>query len=475
MNRMSSYAFMGGIKPPKGKYLEIFNTVLAPHDDKIAVDLCCGLGFGKTLTALQIAALTLNIDGNQKGLFLEPDWARIRDIFIPTWTEIVPPELYTHQKGNYRMVWHNGSYINYRARNINGARVMAQDLFRGIEFNFVIDDETAVGFDFEQYKNIYARIRGRSVNKHKYYFTLSTPKVGAYGRFIKRDGNILIRGRTADNWMVHENDPNYESDLRKLMSAEQARRELDGELVALEGRIWKTANLVMDPNDPEYRNSAWPNGNRDDEWTCYNPRAPYWLMCDLGGATASYVVVQQRPATFRGSKLYDGNVWVAVADLCPTDDASASRAFQRIKAEFGRPIGISAGADIGTRAQTDGRTVAYFAEQVFGSATRINPVNESMYSKQLQFDVLSYLMCSSGGERRFTVARDFVSLDKDSHRGVIEMIDEDQQPPIDKRRVGEILPKSRDNIVQHTRDALLMGAAAFMRPPQWRFNRDPAA
>jgi hypothetical protein len=448
-----------------GRYKEILDYVLRPSPEVKMVDLCCGLGFAKTIVALQAAALTLEIDGNQVGLFLEPDVPRVKKIFLKQgWLKHVPPEFYHWNKGDECMEWHNGSILYYACRNVSGSKEQMQDKFRGVEFTFVVDDETAIGFNYEQYQNTFGRIRAPS--PVRYYFTLSTPKVGPYGRFLKRKGTKIFRGRTRDNHYLLLRDPDYEKRQRALMSEEQARRELDGELVALEGRIWKTCKPDV----------AWPKGNRNDIWTSFRPDEPWWLFCDFGSATGSYVVVQAMNPIYRGHEMYNGElVWVAVADLCPSTDASASRAFQRLKKEFGTPVAVTGGADINTRSNTDGSTISKFATNIFGPSVQIFPCNESIYNKQLQFDSLSRLMCTTIGDRRFTIARDFVSLDTESNRGVREMIDEDQYPPIEKRRINEILPKNKDNIVQHTRDALLMGAVAIMDPPDWAEDHNPPA
>jgi len=98
-----------------------------------------------------------------------------------------------------------------------------------------------------------------------------------------------------------------------------------------------------------------------------------------------------------------------------------------------------------------------------------------MYHKQIQYNRLLFLLCSASKERRFTIAKDFVSLDTESHRGVREMILEDAWPDEDKRRMSDFLPKGKDNVVQHTRDALLMGAAMIMSPPRWLRDDDLTA
>ncbi len=459
---MGKHAFIG-LDPPVGKYLEIFNYVLREDPEVKDVDLCCGLGFGKTVMAIQIAALTLNKNGKQRGLFLEPDWDRVNSIFLAKWIEHIPEELYTIEYGNHRIVWHNGSTMLYRPRIITGARDRARGKFKGIEFTFVIDDEAAIGFDGQQQINTRARVRAASTVR--YYFTLSTPLVGPYGRFINRGDNKLFRGKTSDNHYLLARDPNYEINLRKKMSPEQARRELDGELVALEGRIWKGADMEK----------SWPEGNRNDRHTRFIKGQPWWLFCDIGSATGAFAVLQQMDATVGGREIFDDPVWVAVADLCPHSDASASRAFQILKKEFGYPAAIVAGKDINKTDSGSGKLISYFAQKAFGNVP-IYPCPEDAANRQIQFDLLSFMMCSAvDAERRFTVAANFVSLDLESRRGIREMIDEDQYPTPDKRRVNDILPKNKEIEVQHIRDALLMGAMMVMHPPDWNYSDNPTA
>jgi hypothetical protein len=130
------------------------------------------------------------------------------------------------------------------------------------------------------------------------------------------------------------------------------------------------------------------------------------------------------------------------------------------------PAGVTGGADLETSSSTDGRTVAYFARQI-GPGVRIHPVNEHWYSKQLQHNRMLYGICSADNTRRFAVARDFVSLDLDSHRGLREMFEQDNWPPIEERSPSHYLPKKPDIIVQHVRDAILMCAVAVMFRPSY--------
>jgi hypothetical protein len=444
--------------PPYDKQQEILDYILEPSPIKKQVDLCCGRGFGKTYLAVILAAKTLSLNGSQAGLFLEPDWASINSIFWEVWNDLIPKELYTVNKGQNKITWANGSVLFYGPRSISGSVEAMRDKYKGRNLTFVIDDEAAIGCDEQMYTNTLGSIR-KKPTPVRYYFTISTPKVGPYKRLITGEKHVLFRGSSRDNPYL---PPDYVDNLIANMSRDQARREIDGEFVSLEGRIWKTADLTKD----------WPSGNTHETFTKFDPNKPWWLMCDLGSATGSYIVIQQTDASFRGSLLFKGPVWVAVADFCPQRDASAARAFAVLKEHFGTPSGVTAGADVNTRATTDGTTVSYFAQQTWGNVP-IYPCNESIYSKMVQYDNLSYLMCSAIGQRRFTIARDFVELDPDSHRGVKQMVEEDEWPDESKRRMSDFLPKHKENIVQHTRDALLMGFAQ-LSPPSWAKTVGPA-
>ncbi|MCP4604509.1 MAG: hypothetical protein GY847_28975 [Proteobacteria bacterium] len=455
---------------PFEKQRNLISYLFQPDPDKVKlVDLCCGRGYGKSFLLVFVATMVLERGPNEIVLFLEPDWKRVRRVFLKKWRQIVPASFYEINKGEQCITWlRTGAELYYGPRNITGSQGAADDSQLGQDVTAIFDDEAALRCSHDMYIANLPTIREPS--DVRFYLTASTPRVGAYRRLVSGKGHTLFRGHSADNPYLPDG---YVEGLRAHMSADTARRELDGEFISLEGRIWKTA--IYEQWDSERRNTdcAWPNGNRNDVWTGFNPNEPWWLMCDIGSATGAFVAVQAMDASYRGRELFDGVVWVAIADFCPDSDASASRAFQRMKREFGSPVAVTGGADLNTSSSTDGRTVSYFAQAIFGPQTRILPCNERRYNKQIQYDSLSFLMCSANNERRFTIARDFVSLDPDSHRGVREMIIEDEYLPVDKRRPGDVLPKNKEVIVQHTRDALLMGSTMVMNSPSWAFDSNP--
>jgi hypothetical protein len=456
---------------PFEKQQNLISFLFRPDPNVIKqADLCCGRGYGKSVLAIFIATMALSLSSNEIGLFLEPDWKRVKRVFLKKWMRLVPSHLWTINRSEQCITWlPTGSLLYYGPRVITGAQGSMEDSQLGQDTTFVIDDEAALHCSEIFYINTMATIREPS--NVRFYLTLSTPRVGSYKNLVTAEKHILFRGTSSDNKYL---PVDYVANLRAQMGPEQAARELEGKFVTLAGKIWKYTK--WEPFDKEKNNilCAWPNGNRNDTWTSFRKDRPWWLFCDLGGATGAYAVVQQSDAAFRGRLLFRDPVWVAVADYCPTDDASASRAFQKLKAEFGTPVAVVAGADIETRSVVDGRTVSYTATEIWGPSVHIYPVDEHRASKQMQFDVLNFLMCTVSGERRFTIARDFVSLDNRSKRGICEMIEEDEFPPEEKRNPHDVLPKNRDNRVQHIRDALLMGAVAIMRPPQYAYNDDPA-
>ena len=427
-------------------------------------DLMCGLGYGKTTLGIDITTRLASIGSNQRILFLEPDRNRMENVFLAEWIRIVPEELYDINYGKRIIGWINGARILYGHRDIRGNRATRANMYRGINVSDVLDDEAAEGFLLEQVQNIFNRIRIPSpVRVHG---TLTTPQIGEYSRYIKSPHHMLFTGKTADNPYL---PPNYVEEMARNMSRDQVRRELFGELVALEGRVFREARIDYTGADPDPEN-RWPNGNVDHHHTGFIEGQPWWLFCDLGSATGAYVVVQKsniRPA-------FKGPIWVVVADFCPQADASASRAFQRLNTEFGRPAGVVAGADIGTRSTTDGLTVAAMAKQIWGNV-RLYPFNEAIYTKQIMLNSLSYLIRSSSGHRRLTIARNFTALDPDSHRGVREMLVEYTYRPQEERRLNEYWPKGSDQPLSHVADALMFGAAEIMAPPTFTKRKEWAA
>lgn len=464
------------LKVPLPKHQNLIAYLLrsAPLEVKL-VDLCCGRGFGKSFLAIFIATMVLDLGPNEIGLFLEPDKKRVDRVFLKKWKQIVPRALYTINKGEQCIIWNRtGAPLYYGGRNITGSQEVMDDGQLGQDATFIISDEEAVRCSYDMYTNNLACIREPS--DIRFYLTLSTPKVGQYKRLVTSRGHKLFRGKSDDNIYM---PPGTVDGWREKMSVERAKRELDGEFISLEGKIWKDAFYEKwDADDPEKQSTdcAWPDGNRNDKHTSFQEGEPWWLFADLGGVTGAYVVMQQAVARHNGRDIFDGEpLWVAVADLCPINNASALRAFRKLKKLYGNPVSVVAGKDVNAVSGTEGRTVAFYVKSIFGHGVRIYPCSETKYNKLMQHDQFQYLLKDTFGRRRFTIARDFVELEPESVRGVQQMLNEDEWPPLDKRRASDTLPKNRENVVQHVRDAILMGTVMLMAQPDWLQNNENAA
>jgi hypothetical protein len=454
--------FSFGIGPPYPKQQEIMSYVMRPQPNHVKqVDVRCGLAFGKSTCAIDLATRVLSMDGNQVLLFLEPDKNRMENVFLAEWYNIVPQEMFDINYGKRTILWKpTGSKIIYNHRDIRGNRKRRANRFRGVNVTSVEDDEAPEDFLEEQYQNTFNRIRTPS--PVRFYLTWGTPQPGQYSRTIKKPGHKVFKGTTYDNPYLPEGY--IEQMIANMSSRDQVRREIYGEEVSLEGRIFREAKIdaVGAEHDPENR---WPRGNVHWEFTTFRSELPWWLFCDLGSATGAYIAVQKIPAMRFG-----GDVWVAVADYCPNDDASASRAFQKMDDAFGRPAAVVAGADVHTKNSVDGRTVAYFASQVWGNIP-IRAMGESNADKMRQYDIVSRMISTLDGNRRFCVARDFVSLSTESHRGLREMLLEYSMRPIEERTEEEFLPKGNDQPLCHVADALMMGSEV-MAPPEFLKKRE---
>jgi hypothetical protein len=450
------------IYPPYPKQQEIEEYVLRPEPNRVKrANVRCGIAFGKSTCGIDLATKVLSIDGEQVHLFLEPDRNRMENVFLAEWHNIVPPELWDVNYGKRTIGWKpTGAKLLYWHRDIRGNKKVRANMFRGINVTSAQDDESPEGFLLEQYQNIFNRIRKPS--PVRFFLTWGTPQPGEYSRAIKRPGQKLFVGTTYDNPYLPEGY--IEQMIANMSSRDQVRREIYGEEVSLEGRIFREAKIdaADAEHDPENR---WPRGNVHWEFTTFRPELPWWLFCDLGSATGAYIAVQKIPAMRFG-----GDVWIAVADYCPNDDASASRAFQKMDDTFGRPAAVVAGADVHTKNSVDGRTVAYFASQVWGNIP-IRAMGESNADKMRQYDIVSRMISTLDGNRRFCIAKDFVSLAPESHRGLREMLLEYSMRPIEERAEDEFLPKGNDQPLCHVADALLMGSEV-MAPPEFMKKRE---
>ena len=430
--------------PPHPGQMEVIRYLFTPERGVKIADLCCGIGYGKTQLCLDVFQLKLEQGPQERVLFFEPDLDRMNKLLVAEWRATVPRNLYNMNEGKREVHWHNGAIGYFQHRDIRTNKAFAADRGRGFNLSGIINDESAIQFYLELMVNLLGRLRIDSPNL--FMLNATSPKVGPWGTWMKRDGHVLFRGRTVDNPYLKPSPKEYDAMLRENMSELQARRELDGELVALEGRIFPDVDLT----------TPYPDGNLNTVHDRFIDGRDWYLFCDLGSATGAFAGFQMMPSTE-----YDP-VWTGVFDYCPNHDPSAEAAFKRIKDEFGIPAVLVAGGDVNTRNSVTGTSARQMAKNVFGSDIEVRGMSEHIAVKEPAFNRLRYLQRSAIGVRRFTVAENFIELDTQTKRGVRQTLEEYAMR--DVKRSGEFLPKGADQPWCHCADAMIAGAGKLMAP-----------
>jgi hypothetical protein len=431
---------------PYGKQREILDYIFSSvgQEKIIKVALKCGIGFGKTTLAIDISQAMLSLGSEQRGLFLEPDVSAVNDIFLAEWDKIVPPELYKLNEGKRRIYWHNGAILYYGPRVVTGSQQAAADKYRGRNLTFIVDDEAAIQFNMQLYQNNLGRIRVKS--PFRLYFTDTTPKLGEYSRYLNSPNLKVFSGTTYDNPYI---DREWIEDIKENMSKNQARREIGGEMIALEGMAF--GDFVSD--------KLYPEGNR--HWATFDPDLPYFIAADIG-LKSGYLIIQRHPATdIYGNQVGRGHVDVIVQEFSPNAEDTRSTCM-RIKAKLpGAPVAFCTGADTETTANwVDGIKASEVVQdkELWPGVSIRYPAGRDGY-KSTQYDRLTGLICNHKSRRQLLVSEKLVSHDKENRRGVLEVMAQDEFPDGAKR--GEFLKK--DGTLEHIRDALFYWAASMYR------------
>jgi len=424
-----------------------------------------GRGGAKTTGTVLLIMDVCSKDPGTEGLVTAPTNNAMKKGFLRAWYRIVPKSLYRHHISDGRIDLINGSSFWLGSRFVDNP-TRGKEEFRGPDLDWWIDDEASLGFDPEFHTNTCAAIR--KGGRFRFYAATTTPRLGEYYDFVHSPGQTVIYSTSRDNPHLPDD---YVDDLYAHMSSQQAQREIEGKWVALEGLVWRDWDNGLVGGEVK---RFWPDSNVHRH--VYNPDKPYYLFLDLGVGNGAFVVVQRLDALSggnSGSPIFPGSVWVAVAELMPHRDGSADRALGIIDAHFGRPAKVVCGADIDTRASTDAKTARYFVTKRWGGSLPIQPVSGTWADKQIQQGQLEFLIRQAGGNRRFCVSRDLIQLDKNSKRGINELMAQDTWPD-SAGKVRKMFMK-KEGRLEHVRDALLYGAVAQMAPPSYNKTNRVAA
>jgi hypothetical protein len=428
--------------PKQQQYLEIDRG----QPGVTHIDWTGGMGSAKTHTGEleAIWAMTYWCPGGW-GMFTEPTWGKFDEAFWPIWEEMVPPELYTYHGQKRLITWANGSKMLLRSRNVDNARKTIT-ILAGANLSWIIDDEMGDRCRYETYTQEEARLRVATPGDKDYRFhsTLSTPTLGAYQRIVETDGHIRINSTSADN---PHNVEGWAEEFASQLSPNYKALWHDGLFVPLSGHVW-----------PDWSDEEWPKGNI--HWHEHDHNKPYYLFFDLGGATGAYLVVQALDARdISGNLLYREPVYVVTAEYMPLRTGAVEAIFPMIKEDFGRPIQIAVGHDVGSRGSMIEDTPMTFINNHFG-AVPTTVVTHATASKEVQHSMLTRGIYNSNGQRRFCVSKGLRSYPGDTRRGIMTMLKQDHFPDGENTtRVWQTAMK--EGVLEHVRDAALYGGCVM--------------
>jgi hypothetical protein len=432
-------------------------------------DICAGRGWGKTMFAIALAVKLLTDYPGITIKFLEPDWKRIREAFLPKWYKMVPQEIYSINRGDNCITLVNGSTLFYGVRNVTGNKQLASDGGRGPDVAAIIDDEAAVQCSKELYTNNLPAIREAGC-PNLLYITISTFQYGDYELLIDTPGHDVIYGRTADNTYL---PPGLEATMRASMPDDVAAIELDSKRGKPAGRIWS-----------HFTEKAWPEGNILEGYE-FDPSKPWYLGCDLGNHGA-FQIYQCPPAKHpeTGGHVLDGSLlcmveeWTVNNDVDPDTDVGGFegilkmivRKYCKGNPKKNKPKCVFIGHDVNTPGQMKGKA----ATQVLGALNWpfMYPAGP-IAGKDVQRTHATMMMW----EKRFVVA-----ATKDKHgkwktkqhfgegkaRGILRVITQDTYPK-GKQGVFDKDKASGDprSSIEDDRDAMLYTCVLWKHPDEY--------
>lgn len=430
------------------KHIAIIREVFRPEVATKIINVCCGIAFGKSTLAVIIASIILEMIPGSMVLFLEPDYSRINSVFWAEWKKWIPSEKYKWNSTTREITWYTdggkASTLILRARWVTGNTDTSSDLGRGPNLTAIIDDESAIGFNLELAQNLLGRLRRN--DPISVYIDFSTPKVGQYGDWLAAPGHVLFRGKTSDN--AANLRPGFVERTAAQMSPNQRRRELDGELIALEGRIWTAWDDVQNLSDATFQ-----------------PGKPFILAGDIG-VISSWLIIQ-----------IFGNEETIVGEYHP-DDGGTARDITFIVGKYGVPAKIITGHDLTTRNVGTGLQTIIEIKSVLsklGKSTTmpmVSPrdVDPAYMDKGLQFQAAETAIY----QRRLKLSRSLVEknmvpsryIDGNHGRSFIKMIQQDSWPKPGKAGFF-IKDKGRGSGIEDVRDAFLYYCVC-MHPPTVR-------
>lgn len=382
-------------------------------------------------------------------MFFEPDPGRLNTVFWAEWRNWFSPNRYrvVTVDGKKEIHWldsrgiPNGSILYPRHRWITGSPEHAADMVRGPNLHLIIDDEAAIDFSQEFYTNAMGRLRlpGEVCG----YVTLSTPKVGPYGNMIAMAGHRHFQGKSSDNEANLR--VGFLASIRAQMTEMQARRELDGELIALEGRVWTCWNDAV---------------NISTEM--YNRNKPYLLAGDIG-VQSSWLIIQRY------------NDHYTIVGEYHADSGGTRDDLPFVLAKWGRPSKIIVGQDVRSNSVAGGDSAAIEIKKALERermSTSVQIVTPTEIDPAYRDKFIQYEACCTAlelGRIRLsagcTSAHGYAHTYGNKARSFYNMIQQDAWPkPGAAHWFAKDKLKKRESAIEDTRDAFMYFSVVEFTP-----------
>lgn len=439
------------------QFLSLDRQILADGKPAISrANYVGGRGCAKTATGIMLLLKAVaDMPGDRlRGFWAEPRHSDIDRIFLTALREIVPAELWELKtRGNYRYIqWANGHSTDLLSRQVDDPN---KRVGLGSNYCYGIQDEAADKFQQRKFVDMQNAIRHPNA-PYLFHDTLSTPVIGDYEAWCRQPGARIVRSSSYDN--IYISDAVIDS-WRASMSPDLVRQEIDGEFVALSGRIWSS-----------FVEAPYPEGNILEGFE-FRPDDPFWLACDLGGAQSAFQIIQY----------WEGHP-VIVAELTPNNMGLPAALDEIVRTYCGgyderrQPMRAPVMTFVGHDVATPG-SVGIPGSQVFASFGWAWETPQGVLSrKDVQRNAASSIILNSIGERTMLIAAKRSArgvyetrqhFGEGKTRGILNVMRYDQYPDPASREIFIKDKATRGvNALEDDRDAFLYWAVG-LHPPAW--------
>ena len=389
-----------------------------------------GVGSGKTFTLCLDAVLSALRQPSVMGGIFFPSLVLWEDVGLPTWEEIVPPDLYRWNRYRRRIEMANGAQILVKGLDRSRQRI------KGLNLGWAAMDEVAVQKNDWAVRLVGQRIRaGRPSWRHLDLFT--SPSGYAWLKVLCDRPHVgVVNATTYDNADRLGRDYIDALELDFPPGTPEHAQEMLGQFVSRHGYVY---------------GDIFSRQIHLTEWSG-DPLASYVLSVDFGWRASAWLIWQRRR---------DGQ-WVVVGEDLPENELTEDTAL-RIRRTRGQPPlrvycdvpATRPSSRITQRARLNDDDVL---REVFGTRTSVDVVG----GYERDSDWRHKAVVAGLTSRRLQISRDLVhSAPRPAERGLVHALEACEWPAEstrDERR------DDRDRL-KHVLDALEFGAV-HLTPPR---------